>query len=456
MRLLGYISLILMLVCCTNTRKLQEEIEVKEDLSPAWVKSRPISSFEYIGIGKATKRGAADEYQKMARNNALNDLASEIEVNVSSNSLLYTLEHDDRFSESYTQSIMTSSDLKLEGFEVTDSYEDDSYYWVYYKLNKATYEEIKAQWKKEALSRAEQYLTNARSARKNGDVTTAAGHFLEVLNELQAYWGESNTLEVTSGEEGVTEFISVDKVALEEFAEMRSSYRLRSNVDIVQLDETNEFRFPIEVTSELDGELSSAVPFIQRNGAEERIRSTANHINVLARPGQKSQSIFSVSADPFEEIRKQVRKSGLKFMESMLDPEIILIDIFTVYPSVTLHTRQQGLDGGIGGSTILRSALIQSLSELDIEVDENNQSPYFIDLSAISRDGGTAQSFQVVYTDVTILSGNSESGNTASSARLESVKGVHNNELDASNISLRKCAEKIDEELLKPLVSAMF
>lgn len=455
MRILIYILTILMLSACTSTRKLQEELHAQEDLRPSWVRSRPISSMDYIGIGQARKQGNVEEYQKMARNNALNDLASEIEVRVSSNSLLYTLEHDERFSENYSQSIMTSSDLRLEGFEVSDSYEDENAYWAFYRLDKQRYEEIKAAWKNEALSRASQHLVNARSARASGDLRAASSHFIESLEELQAYWGEENLVDVESSTGG-SEQIAIDRVALEEFAEMRSAFRLRSNVELVQLDASNDFRFPVEVTAELDGKAAIPMPIVQRMGSQARTVSISDQLNILVRPGEKGQTVLRVSADPFEEARKRVRRTGLAFMESMLQAEIQLIDIFTVYPAVTLITTQQGIDGGRGRSTILRSAVIEGLSQLDIQVDEKGESPYTIEVNAISRDGGTAQTFNVVYTDVTITAGDRKEGSTAYSTRLESVKGVHNNTMDASNLSLRKSADKIDKNLLKPLVSAMF
>ena len=61
---------------------------------PSWVSSKPINSGMYSGIGMAYKSAGAD-YIAMAKNNALNDLASEISVNISSSSLFYQIEQDD-------------------------------------------------------------------------------------------------------------------------------------------------------------------------------------------------------------------------------------------------------------------------------------------------------------------------------------------------------------------------
>ena len=52
---------------------------------PDWVRQRPVSSLYYIGIGRADKTDK--DYMQLAKQNALKDLASELKVQVSSNSL---------------------------------------------------------------------------------------------------------------------------------------------------------------------------------------------------------------------------------------------------------------------------------------------------------------------------------------------------------------------------------
>lgn len=57
---------------------------------PDWVKQRPVSSMHYIGIACVSK--SEKDYMQKAKQQALNDLISEIKVNVASTSLLHTLE----------------------------------------------------------------------------------------------------------------------------------------------------------------------------------------------------------------------------------------------------------------------------------------------------------------------------------------------------------------------------
>ena len=51
---------------------------------PGWVKKRPNIKGYYIGIGIAEKTKGYKDYLRQAKNNALNELASEITINISS------------------------------------------------------------------------------------------------------------------------------------------------------------------------------------------------------------------------------------------------------------------------------------------------------------------------------------------------------------------------------------
>ena len=59
---------------------------------PDWVKQHPVSGLSYIGIGMAEI--SEGDYQQKAKQNALSDLVSEIQVVIAANSLLNTLEDD--------------------------------------------------------------------------------------------------------------------------------------------------------------------------------------------------------------------------------------------------------------------------------------------------------------------------------------------------------------------------
>jgi hypothetical protein len=101
---------------------------------PGWVKQRPISQQYFIGIGSSDKTSSG--YRNLAKADALNDLASEISVSVSSE-LIDVMTEYSGFSEEYARSeIRMSTKDELEGYERYDDYNGKDSYWIYYRISK--------------------------------------------------------------------------------------------------------------------------------------------------------------------------------------------------------------------------------------------------------------------------------------------------------------------------------
>ena len=161
---------------------------------PTWVQQRPIGTFDYIGIGTASK--SRPDWQEAAKKSALNDLASEISVNIEGNSLLYTLDRKTSFDETYTSTIQATTREQLEGYEVVETWESATEYWTYYRLDKSKHAAIKAEKKRQALAQASDFHARSRTSRSAGDLKGAFDLDLRALLAMREYWGESDMVEV--------------------------------------------------------------------------------------------------------------------------------------------------------------------------------------------------------------------------------------------------------------------
>lgn len=159
--------------------------------TPGWVQNRPITGTFYTGIGVAQK-GDDIDYRNRAKENALSDLASEIQVNVNSNSLLYTLERDYKFEQEFRETIRTSTNLDLENFELVDQWDDADTYWVYYRLDKTAYAEKQREKKGASESLALDFLAKAEAAELDGRYSESVDFYLRGLQSLEKFWGEKN------------------------------------------------------------------------------------------------------------------------------------------------------------------------------------------------------------------------------------------------------------------------
>lgn len=150
---------------------------------PDWVEKRPVDKMSYIGIGFAPK--TEQDYMQIAKKQALNDLASEIKIEVQSESLLETVEKDEQVSSYLSGSIRVTAREYLEEFELTDSWEDSENYWVYYRLSKADYQNFKARKKSKAVHDGYSFWVKGIDAQKQGDIFTAAEMFIKGLEAVR-------------------------------------------------------------------------------------------------------------------------------------------------------------------------------------------------------------------------------------------------------------------------------
>ena len=139
---------------------------------PAWVKQRPNDPAYYIGIAMVPKQGSAVDYRESARGAALKLMSSEIQVNISSNSVLKKIETDYQYKESYESKLQASVEQTLEGYEVL-TWENRKEYWVMTRLSKEKYARAKQMKLDKAKMMAGSYLSDAQKAIDNYDAYSA-------------------------------------------------------------------------------------------------------------------------------------------------------------------------------------------------------------------------------------------------------------------------------------------
>jgi hypothetical protein len=161
-----------------------------ESLKPVWLKSHPALGGYYIGIGHSNKIGN-NNYIQAAKKSALDDLVSQIKVNISSTSVLSQLEIDKQFSEQYEQIIQTTTADEIEDFEIVDTWEDASNYWVYYRLSISRYRQIKEEQKRNATLLATDYFSKARSAESSGENLQAIAFYFQALRAMEKHLGDA-------------------------------------------------------------------------------------------------------------------------------------------------------------------------------------------------------------------------------------------------------------------------
>lgn len=196
-RALLLLMLIAMLTGCFSGRKTSHERMMKG--APEWVLQTPNHPSYYHGVGMVPKNEQFD-YRERARQVALNELAGSISVNISSSSALNYFEFDHLSSEFFRDNIRISTQEYLEGYELIGNWENDQQYWVYYRLSKARYQQIKQERISRALNISQSKFDQARLFAGQGRMSDALGFYVRAFEDIRDFIGEDLTTRIDGQE----------------------------------------------------------------------------------------------------------------------------------------------------------------------------------------------------------------------------------------------------------------
>lgn len=180
--------LLVLAACSPSTQPSALKTDLQKT-RPAWLSAKPANDAYYIGIGHSAKTGE-NNYIQIAKKSALQDLVSEIKVTVSSTSILTSIDENKEFRDKYEQIIQTDAADEIEEFEQADVWEDERNYWVYYRLSKQRYREIKEAQKRDAVALALDLFTKARQSEKTNKEVEALGFYFQGFRAIEKYLAE--------------------------------------------------------------------------------------------------------------------------------------------------------------------------------------------------------------------------------------------------------------------------
>lgn len=172
---------------CSSGKKTSNSDLMKN--APVWAKQTPNDPGYYHGVGMASKSGQQD-FRERARQSALSELAGSISVNISSSSVFNQFEFDRTYSEYFRDNIKMSTQQQLEGFELVENWENEQQYWVYYRLSKSKWEEVKQGRINKALGLSQSKFDQARSFTRQGHSSDAFRFYIQSVEDIRDFLGE--------------------------------------------------------------------------------------------------------------------------------------------------------------------------------------------------------------------------------------------------------------------------
>jgi hypothetical protein len=282
---------------------------------PAWVTARPVDNMSYIGIGFSMK--TAVNYMQEAKNQALNDLVSEIRVEIQSESLLRMAGRDSNVSSYLSASIRTKAREDIEQFELTDSWENEKEYWVFYKLSKADYLQIKARRLEKAVTSGYDFLVRGITSQRSGDLVTAAGMYVKGLESVHSCADEALLHE----HEGKT----ID-VGIELYSSLKNVFgniSIAADPESVQVKAMQQATFPVLITVTQDNNP------LRRFKLKISFRSGSGKIssgNVTGDDGQLELRILNIASKiPRQEILVEADLQALSIAATPFVDELLRV-----------------------------------------------------------------------------------------------------------------------------------
>ncbi len=452
-------SVLLLLGACKPAQQVQQPPPPSPAVRPAWVDSRPVTGNYYVGIGIASK--SRPDHQEAAKQNALNDLASEISVTVEGNSLLYTLDSRGSFTDSYTSTVRTRTSQQIEGFELVDSWDSGTELWTYYRLSKAEHARLQAERKSAAIAQAADLHARSRAALGTGDLPGAFDLELRALMALRDHWGEADRVEVDgrqvvlanelyAGLQGLTGGLALTSLPERCVLEPANGYRrellirARHGSGTAQRDMAQ-----VPLTAAYPG-ATGKVGLAKRTDADGHARVNVEGVSLDANAPELlvRLDLEALMGGVGDAATARALTAGLSVPELHVPIDLHL-------PRVLLKADERAYGNALPQAG-LAVALREELARRGFRfTDREADSDLVLRLAADTREGGATSGFHTAFLDLTLTCTDRRTGELVHQTGRQGVKGVQLAYDKAALEAYKKGAQDLRKDLVPALIAAI-
>lgn len=441
--------------CKSSTPPPNTAVTAKDN-QPSWIKSRPIDGTYYIGIAGTSKIKDQFDYASNAKSRALEDLASEIKVRVESNSVLYQLDRNDNYRDSYESIIQSKTSQEIEEFELVDSWETETEYWVYYRLSRSKFKELQLNKQRTAQNLALDLFKKAKGFESQEQMITALSTYLASLKAIQDYLGDLNevTYEGSTIYLGTEIFHSMQTLLKQVELKAPSSLTYKRGVtrdlpiDVNVLLSSNQSPLAnIPVVSRFTsgkGELSAGVQSNDKGEATFILSSVSS-------PSQSQEVVIEID---LEKIKQQDPLNGALLASLQLPKKVISLAVSG--PTMYFNSTENIL-GSKSDRTLLKDHIIKNAVNKGFTVTDNKSSSDLIcTITADTKKGTDNSGIFSSYMTASFSVENTVSKKVIYSGKLIDIKGVQLDFQQAGEDAYKKALKQIDKKILPEMEQVIF
>lgn len=442
----------LLLFGCKSSEKNSRSF----DPQPFWVDAQPIVGGYYVGVYGVQKTNG--DYRNAAKNGALENLASEISIEISGESVLHTSEINGAFDQEYQQNIKFSSKQSLSGYELVDTWESPTEYWVYYKLSKSEYLRIKKEKEEAAIKIAKDYFGRAKGKRAESEYRQAFTLSIQGLESLSEYLDQPLQTEYEGRQVYLaTEILSfvqdmVDEISLIPNVSSKS-IKLGSAVagsdlyvDIVSSNKKKLVGIPLVVEYK--------ALFLKKFNVQSDAQGRAGIELGLINQSQMNQ-IVTVNMD-FEELTRQTTKNRMivSLMKYLPSKEVKILLTVTP-PSVFVESIEK--DFGKPVAAKLKEVVIQTLIDKGFQIEYNkSKADLILTVTSDTKSAGQVHGANLVFINGNIRVVDRKTNNLVFSEVFAEEKGLQSNLERASSDAYSKVGDYVRRRVIPRLANQYF
>lgn len=425
---------------------------------PDWLTSKPVQPSYYIGIGHSVKDGT-NNYIQSAKNSALEDLVSEIKVNISSTSVLSQIDANKEFQERYEQIIQTTVADEIQEYEQVDSWEDDRNYWLYYRLSKQRYKEIKDQLKRDAVAQGLDFFTKAKESERRSELVLSLGFYYQGFRAIEKYLGEPIRIDFEGKEILLTnEIIASMQLVLDKIELTVSPGEIILNRRLAQNDLAVSANAVEKGSRKAIGDLPLSAAFEKGAGdvfpnyktdltghakilltkisSRDLEQTVAVKVDMMRFAGQQGSDIYSMVA-----AKMVVPKASI-----LMKVQRPLVYITSVEKSLGVEKSNQQLTNRI------KNYLVNSGFEF---TEDKAKAELSLDVNANSEKGAVSGSIYITYVTALIRVSTATDNKEIYATTLDRIKGFSLDYERSSQEAYNKSLETLEKEKLPELLNAI-
>ena len=463
MRYFIFLFMLGLLYSCSSSNTIRVDIPESslEENIPEWVKNHPASPNYYIGIGIANKNNQDINHREQAKKNALNDLASEISVNIKSNSFLFSMESDYDYNEDFKSIIKTEINKDLEGYELVDSWEDELYYKVYYRLSKSKYHQKQKEDKEKALTLCYDLFLKANSAEKKSDVLLAINLNIQALLSIKKYWNEINEYIVDD-----LIVIYLDKEIFTSIQRILSKIKLKANIEQFIVSYSNDFSNTLNVKSFYNNKNIPSIPIkLSYLKKSNYTQNSQNHSEFKSSNeyGVTSFLVSNIFMNNYQELEVEldvtkmlnINDENLNLIKELINnfpSSKLLIPVKIILPKIYIEPNEKKL-GLKYSSNFLANTFRENFTKKNYDVvNIKPKDGFTLIISSDTKAEQNDSKFVLAYLNGLIDLRSNKTGKVLYNRVLSNIKGIHSSKEKASLKAYQEASKLINENIFNDLI----